>query len=903
MGAIFGFWHPGACCGSLPEIGLVNAVLLAKPMAKMMRVLHFMILFLCAADLDAVEILEADPVLSGRLVGPKSVDAAFGRDSWAQEFRLNDYLLGSIYTPENNECAVLFAFRVNERFLDGLAGEGTAQFMFTVPSLHEGDAKKVLPVEVLLLERNARSAHAAAESRPVRSLGTISSGDLEVGRLYRFAVDDLDGLQVGDILWIGLNGRNPIDGKNHNFLVGGDMISLPGSVPPMLVSGTRKALSETVMGMSSLTLLHRRLNAPTHPGMEWEAPVVESNWVNPFTSQDQIKQLEAIHRILRRELEKLPPARRTFSGHSFGFHSSVKPLDEKWTLHLPVDGVATAICLVPAIRAEGDRIAPFAFPRRFSIVANLPNGAGELVVADWTQEDFPVHNSTPVVFSFPWQIYESIEFIIHEGKANESGHFFALEELFLYRPVHEKQFPTVVEIAGTDSILAEPYWSPFYLTDGRTSLGPALMERVVQGGEPIIAFPVNSPAVPEIILALPKMPLLWSINLYPFSDSENPALPAGSFPRQMTIDFANDPEFREIIRSIDPAPVLQPVPSGGNPANIRFEPLTASFIRLRFDKLPTEDGVATLGLTEIRANEMHSLADAEITLRGFPAAVDPKSFIDNHANGYRLGDPLPWIIRLIRRDVVTAELSEVEAGMEALQSARQRTLRVLFAGSGGALVLLFSAVLVWQKRKSATENLRVRRRIQQDLHDEIGSNLGTVSLVTSHLLRADLPPEFLEELSDVHRSAREATSSLREVIWLTDKSILTLDKAFIYMQLRAEQMVHDCKLVVESPKNVPAQPISSVFKRNLFLLFTEALHNCLKHADATKIVVTFAVSGSDLTIQVVDNGRGFDPGTVRQGIGLQSMRDRAAQMGGSLHITSSPLLGTTVDFTAKLAAA
>ena len=361
----------------------------------------------------------------------------------------------------------------------------------------------------------------------------------------------------------------------------------------------------------------------------------------------------------------------------------------------------------------------------------------------------------------------------------------------------------------------------------------------------------------------------------------------------MVIEFANDLKFSAIVRSIDVTPALRPVPTGGNPVNIRFEPLTASFIRLKFEQLPVTDGVAPFGLAEIRANDAHSLADAEITLRGFPATVEPKSFIDNHANGYRLGDPLPWIIRLIRHDVVNAELAEVEAGKEALQSARQRTLRLLFTGTGGALVLLFSGVLIWQKRKGIAENLRVRRSIQQDLHDEIGSNLGTVSLVTSHLLRADLPPGYLEELSDVHRSAREATSSLREVIWLTDKSILTLDRAFIYMQLRAEQMVHDCKLIVDAPKNVPSHPITSVFKRNLFLFFTEAIHNCLKHAGANQVVVTFAVSGSGLTIRVADNGCGFEPETVRQGIGLQSMRDRAAQLAGKIHITSAPTVDTT----------
>ena len=866
----------------------------------MIRWLRTLLILLCATELKAVEILEADPVLSGRLVGPDAVDAKFGQGEWSQDFRLNDYLVGSIKNPESIEAAVLFAFRINKRFLDELKNEGTAQFMFTVPSLHEGDAAQVLPVEVLLLSRNAATANLAARNRPERRLGVISDGDLEIGRLYRFTLGDLEALKVGDVIWIGLNGRNPLDGENHNFLVGGDMISLPGSVPAMLVAGGEKALSETVMGMSSLSLLHRRLNAPTAPGMEWKLPVVASRWVNPFTSQNQIEQLETIHRILRRELEKLPMAHRMFRGHSFGFQSSVKPLGERWTMKLPVDGVATAICLVPAVTAVGDRAQPFAFPRRFSITAHLPMGGGKTVVADWSKQDFPLHNCTPVVFSFPWQVYESVELTIHEGQKSKSGQFFALEELFLYRPVHEKQFPTVVEIAEADRMVAEPFWSVDYLTDGRTSLGPAFMDQVADGSEAIHSFSSKPAQTPEIVMALPKMPMIWSIDLYPILNTENPSLPSACFPRKMIIDFSNDPEFGKIIRSVDASPKLLPVPSGGNPVNIRFTPLTAGFVRFRFEELAVMDGVGRLGLAEIRANDAHSLADAEITLRGFPEAVDPRSFVDNYANGSRLGDPLPWIIRLIRRDVVNAELAEVEAGMEVLQGARQRSLRLLFTGSAVVLVVLFCAVLIWQKRKSTAENLRVRRRIQQDLHDEIGSNLGTVSLITSHLMRAKLPSEYLEELSDVNRSAREATSSLREVIWLTDKSILTLDKAFIYMQMRAEQMVRDCKLIVEAPKNVPAHSISSVFKRNLFLLFTEALHNCLKHADASKVVVSFAVSDCDLMVRVADNGCGFDPVTVRHGIGLQSMRDRADQMGGSIQITSSPTTGTIVEFTARI---
>lgn len=867
----------------------------------MVRWYCYMFLLFAATRVAAMEILEADPGFSGRLLGPAKVDAAFGRDSWASEFRLNDYLVGCSFIPETRESAVLFAFRINEPFLKGLKAGGSVVFTFTVPRLHEGDAEKTLPVEVLLLERNASTAQVAAESSTGRLIGTIRKPELKEGGLYKFQLNDLGDLKTGDVIWIGLNGRHPLDGKNHNFLVGGDMVSLPGSVPPMLIVSQENALHEPVLGMSPLDLLHRKLDAPKRPGMDSKPPLEMSNWVNPFTAQSQIEQLDEIHRILSRELEKLPTAKRSFRGHAFGFHSSTKPLDGKWTLRLPIDGVATAICLVPALTAQGDRLEPFAFPRRFTIVAHRLGGAGSLTVADWTSADFPQQDGTPVVFSFPWQRYESIELIVHRGETSGNGHFFAMEELFLYRPVHENQFPTVVEIPKEDSALAEPFWSPQYLTDGLSSLGPAYMERLAGKTESIIPFPDSTTAKPEITIQLENSSLIWSMELFPLNDAEHPMLPSSSLPGKMIIDFATDPELKDIVNSMDVSHTLRPVPILGNPVKIRFKPLTAKFIRLRCEALPVANGVARFGLSEIRANDAQSLSSAEVSLRGFPAAVAPQAFCDNLANGHRLGDPLQWVIRLIRRGVVNTELAEVTAAMASLQNARQRTLRALLIGCGVLAVVLFSGLLLWVRQKGAEENMRVRRRIQQDLHDEIGSNLGTVSLVTSHLMRADLPPEYLEELSDVNRSAQEATSSLREVIWLTDKSILTLDKAFIYMELRAEQMVHDCRLAVEAPKNVPSRPISSSFKRNLFLLFTEAIHNSQKHANASNVWVTLGFSDPEITVMVADDGCGFDQQTVREGIGLQSMRNRAAQMAGKIQITSSPSGGTTVAFTANLA--
>jgi signal transduction histidine kinase len=80
-------------------------------------------------------------------------------------------------------------------------------------------------------------------------------------------------------------------------------------------------------------------------------------------------------------------------------------------------------------------------------------------------------------------------------------------------------------------------------------------------------------------------------------------------------------------------------------------------------------------------------------------------------------------------------------------------------------------------------------------------------------------------------------------------------------------------------------------------LVQEALHNCLKHAGATSVSVRIGPDPADATtllLEVVDDGRGFDPGGAAPGLGLVSMRERAERLGGRLTITSCPGAGTAV---------
>ncbi|HEV2070791.1 MAG TPA: ATP-binding protein, partial [Acidimicrobiales bacterium] len=92
-----------------------------------------------------------------------------------------------------------------------------------------------------------------------------------------------------------------------------------------------------------------------------------------------------------------------------------------------------------------------------------------------------------------------------------------------------------------------------------------------------------------------------------------------------------------------------------------------------------------------------------------------------------------------------------------------------------------------------------------------------------------------------------------------------------------------------------AAPVSMTARDALVRVVREATTNAVRHGHAGSVVVRVATDYGDVHLTVTDDGRGFDPARVRSGFGLQSMRQRVEALGGSLHVTSAPGSGTSVE--------
>ncbi len=195
---------------------------------------------------------------------------------------------------------------------------------------------------------------------------------------------------------------------------------------------------------------------------------------------------------------------------------------------------------------------------------------------------------------------------------------------------------------------------------------------------------------------------------------------------------------------------------------------------------------------------------------------------------------------------------------------------------------------------------RERARIAQDLHDDLGSSLTRISLL-SDLTKTDRENPALVEAhaNRISQSAAQTVRALEEIVWAVRPGSDSLQSLVEYIAHFANELFENdrtrCRL--DLPPNLPSQPLPPEIRHNIFLVVKEALTNALKHAGAKEVRVQAKVAGNSLEIIVQDDGRGFNPGTrtgesLRNGMG--NMRRRADAMGATLSLQSAPGKGTAV---------
>jgi signal transduction histidine kinase len=197
-----------------------------------------------------------------------------------------------------------------------------------------------------------------------------------------------------------------------------------------------------------------------------------------------------------------------------------------------------------------------------------------------------------------------------------------------------------------------------------------------------------------------------------------------------------------------------------------------------------------------------------------------------------------------------------------------------------------------------------KTRIAADMHDELGAALTRiVTLGETAKVQVAKGLQSRATLDRITQAARDVTSRMSELIWVINPRHDTLDNLAVYLREQAAKQFEG--LAIEAHFDIEPLPadcqISAIFRRNVMLVVTEALHNLVKHSGATKMRLRLAVESSELTIHIEDNGCGFAVEShAGAGNGLGNMRQRMADVGGSFDLVSAPGQGTRIRIRAPL---
>jgi len=216
---------------------------------------------------------------------------------------------------------------------------------------------------------------------------------------------------------------------------------------------------------------------------------------------------------------------------------------------------------------------------------------------------------------------------------------------------------------------------------------------------------------------------------------------------------------------------------------------------------------------------------------------------------------------------------------------------VVGLGMAAALMTIYSVRIA---RLRALQTMRLR--IARDLHDEVGANLGSISLLAQMM---EQTPSSADA-SQVRGIAVQTIDTLRDIIWFIDPTHHKLSDLVSRLQETSRVMLPAVAFKFHQIGDFSRAKLSLTFRRNVPPMFKETLHNVLKHSHATSVEISVSRRENEFQFSVKDNGVGFDPAQKQAGNGLKNLRRRAAEIGGRIEIESRTGGGTTVTLTAPI---
>jgi two-component system sensor histidine kinase UhpB len=199
---------------------------------------------------------------------------------------------------------------------------------------------------------------------------------------------------------------------------------------------------------------------------------------------------------------------------------------------------------------------------------------------------------------------------------------------------------------------------------------------------------------------------------------------------------------------------------------------------------------------------------------------------------------------------------------------------------------------------------KIRSNIAADFHDELGSTLSSIALYSEMTMNDNFDDKQRTKniLSLIGESSRGTVSAMQDMIWTIQPKNDKMQEVVFRVQEYAYPLAElkNIAITFDIEDEVLELVLSMDIKKNIYLIFKEALNNAFKYASASNISIVIARQDNLLRMDIKDDGKGFDLISQKKGNGLNNMQKRAEQAGGTLIVESNLGGGTRVLFSCEL---
>jgi signal transduction histidine kinase len=630
----------------------------------------------------------------------------------------------------------------------------------------------------------------------------------------------------------------------------------------------------------------------------------------------RLAEVERELETIRDELPALPAVPVGDQGGTGGF--AILPRQERPAaeggfaveVRLPEAGAVDLVALVPSRRyGVGGLEAQFGTPGEFTV--DLLDRDGKVVarIADerglWAD---PVRAGHPFVYPVSPPV-EAAALRISAGQLRldsdvSESFVYAGAEAFVFQGERNLARGATVTSSGGAPPTAPWLWSNAFLVDGQTPLG---LPEIPAGEHRNVGWISDGRAKATdsvwIEVDLGEVREFDMLRLFP-AKRPTSDLPSGfGFPRRFTVSVPAADGGKPAATTVE---MGNP---GHSPVDIPLGRCRGQKVRIDVAELwkVFEDYPAFFALSEIEVLDGEENRGAGAAVRspdGMGNVIgsglqywNTASLSDGFGPDGRLVSRREWLMQLDQRLKLEQRRHALQQEAGAIVDRWRRAGLWTFALLGGAGALVLIALPIRYRMREKRELARVRERIAGDLHDEVGSNLGSIQMFAD-LAESHAGPS--KELKRIQRIAAETVSAVRDIVWLLrpqgDHRIGTVEHLretgsimleALDWQFHANEAAWQCELSDEA-------------NRHLFLFYREALHNVLRHAGAARVEIRADQEAGKFRLTVSDDGCGIPPEKLERTSTLRALRQRVEALAAEFKVDSRPGEGTRLELTIPL---